>query len=729
MPQNEGEMRASIPEKGRWLKVYDLELANMEGNPAYALKHQLSFGSEIGNVIVADSTVSPRHCTFILQQDVISVIDHGSVSGTQVNGKKIPSGKYIILEESDEISIGDLQVRINARNELIDESDIPDIELDSIENSSDEDEEEVVVEREEKKEEKHKSAITTIKPSTLSTNSLVRVLAVASDLLLSYTIITIFYPFDEFKMFLQSVPEFLKQILPMSPEMLWNESKLAVGPVAGVLEEGYQFFNSVFHAGPLITVFFVLRFFSTLLLGVSFSEKMFSVSAEGNIIWSRIGGALRVVIGMVTWPLIVFDLPAILSKRTLKEMITVTKTVVSSKFVATVAAILYLPLLVVVAITAPLIQGLELPEPIIVNDRIEQRTKVVQTNPEEGAVPALNAQEDSRNLRFQLQYNPNELSVIPHLSFKAGNNKTKYNGQLVFYHKDLQRFVEMELVKEFDLKQLLGIGLKGNFFLFDKFQNIYNYVYAVEGNTSFKAPTDEKAQAQFANEVISYIKVAMEFDVNNAFENMQTYSPIVKNFVDFKASFLGLLEYKGFDEISFMKLGNVIFLRVSYMNPKAFDLMIPLTMDHGRMFKISYDKKESLTLLKNKFYKSTLANSDWLLTSHSAVGETMTAFQVYDFFQSFQKKSAIEINEAQAIYGYFYEKSAKILGHSDLIELDLWAQGLTQFSSLIKEIDFKMSVGNQETPWTKLSQNFQDMESAFTGRNRTYFGLEQNTTL
>ncbi len=80
-----------------WKSVFYLDLANLEGSPRYELKHQLSVGSEIGNIVVADSSLSPRHCTFHIQQDVISVIDHGSIQGTLKNGLKLTTGKFFIL--------------------------------------------------------------------------------------------------------------------------------------------------------------------------------------------------------------------------------------------------------------------------------------------------------------------------------------------------------------------------------------------------------------------------------------------------------------------------------------------------------------------------------------------------------------------------------------------------------------------------------------------------------
>ncbi len=109
----------------RWVKTHILELTNMEGIPTYELTSQLSLGSEVGDIVISDPSISPRHCTFTIQDEVISLLDHASVSGTLVNGKKIPQGRNIILEESDIIQVGDLEIRIITKNTPVEVEEPP----------------------------------------------------------------------------------------------------------------------------------------------------------------------------------------------------------------------------------------------------------------------------------------------------------------------------------------------------------------------------------------------------------------------------------------------------------------------------------------------------------------------------------------------------------------------------------------------------------------------------
>lgn len=128
-----------------WESSFYLELINLEGAPKYELTHQLSIGSEIGNIVIADPSLSPRHCTFYLQQEVISLIDHGSIQGTLINGIKLSPGKFIILEESDKVQVGDLEVKILKENRAV--------EVSEDEDEEEEIEEEEVIEEEQEAEE------------------------------------------------------------------------------------------------------------------------------------------------------------------------------------------------------------------------------------------------------------------------------------------------------------------------------------------------------------------------------------------------------------------------------------------------------------------------------------------------------------------------------------------------------------------------------------------------
>ena len=816
-PIKDGKTSTSLKvDKVRWVKKFTLNLTNMEGSPSYSLTHQLTVGSEIGNIVIADPSVSPRHCTFVLQEEVVSVLDHGSVNGTMVNGKKIPPGRYILLEETDIILVGDLQVKIVSKSEAVEEG-MSDEELEEeiektlqeelseedLENTEDVDDDnvddETLVEegivstgngkepklsffkklfQKKPKEEaevkkslpgkdlKNKKNVKSKKTdlsfsanSSYATNSLVRTIAVLCDLLLSYTVFIVLYPFTVFKAFVFSIPVMIGDLLEIDWATLWaafNEDYAFVGEL---LKDGYEFLSVSFNIVPLIILFVLLRIISTFLFGVSFSEWALGVRAHGNAIWKRFGGVLRVIIGVLTGPFIIFDVPAIVSRRTLKEFLTFTHTYLSSKFLAILGTILYLPMMLALSLFCPLLEGLELPEPILVNEKLERRMKEVKT--EVPAQEVVKATENSRFFHFELTYVNQNVSLIPLFKFSGQKNKLNYKSSLVLYHREMQRPVQLELMKTFDLRQLLGIGMRGNFFLYEKFPEIYNFVYSLENaNPAFKEKNDEKTNRKFADEVVSFTKMCLELSANNAVDFMQTYTPLMKGLIDYRSSLLALLDYKEFDQISFMNVGNAYFLKFSFGRQKPFDLIIPLIKDEGRIYKVEFDKKENLGALSSLFYKSTLGDTNWFSQNKSIVDtETLGPLEVLDIFTTLEMKNfSMAQNKAQALYGYYYEKSADVLKRDDPQEYEIWKKAVLSIFGIMDKIKNSLpknqapEIGSapapvpspnpampgvaappqaveEEDPRLKLFQNFQDLKDAFENKNKDYFGVTSSVSV
>ena len=769
---------------GRWVKTHILELTNMEGTPTYELNTQLAVGSEVGDIIISDPSISPRHCTFNLQEEVISILDHASVSGTLVNGKKIPQGRNIILEESDVIQVGDLEIKIITKNiPGKNEENAPEVNETSpaIKESTQVTKAEVqtsavpresffkrffkkkdgkktedkkqdrtaILENLKKNKSKNKknSNVAIAGHSSSATNSLMRVFAIGADLLLAYSILVIVSPFDEFRTFVSDLPELLNELFQMDFPGLWLALKSDYPILGEIAVELQSLFSTVPALGPFLFIFVCIRFLSTLLFGVTISEIGLGVRSHGNVIWKRIGGGVRVLLGVITGPLLIFDLPAIFSRRTFKEFMTFTHTYLSSKFFAILGILLYLPLVVAIALLSPLFQGFELPEAIFINDTPDKRVRVNPNQLKQAEGEKLAA--DSQFLGLSLKYNPDQITFIPLFKFSGEKKKIVYKTSLGVFERELKRNIQIEVLKTFDFKELLGIGISGNFLLYEKFPEIYNFVYSTETtNKSFKGKNDEKSNRNFSNEVLSFTKISFALNAENAIEYMENYSPWLKGLMDYRLSLLALIEYKNFDQIDYLKIGNAYFLRFSYLKQKPFDLLIPLIKGQGRIYKIDYDKRENVNNLSSKFYKYILDDANWFPDLQTVQDtETLNPFQVLDYFSQLKIKNDV-MNEAkaQALYGYYFEKTAEVLKRSDLVENEMWKKSLESIFMIVEKMKENIKVKDvpkeappvneegapvvtevpEEDSRLKLFQKFSELKEAFETNNKNYFQIEDS---
>lgn len=772
-PKKQG---GEAPEVGsqRWVKTYDVILSNMEGSPSYPLSHQLTIGSEIGNIIINDPSVSPRHATILLQEEVISIMDHGSVAGTFVNGTKIPAGKFIILEDTDSISVGDLEVKIGVKtkavedtgrvppeHEHLDDEEEAEEEAEEISGDEDFDDEEEVEEEEEEpisvKEptvtkskaymqgpaqikpslsavsaKKKKVKIKLSLPSYDAANGLIRVMALSADLLLSYIILVIFIPFDDFRNFLNYLPEAIGDLFDFKWENLWLMATEEAGQVTDVLKEIYNIVNEMVPVLHLVLIFFLLRLITTLLFGVSISEFMFGIRANFNRIWARVGGMLRVIIGMVTWPFLIFDLPSLASKRTFKEFITFTNTYVGSRVTLFFGIVFYTPLLIAILLVSPMVIGLELVEPIPFTATVSQRVKA-KAPTEETAVAVEKLKAGSKYLGMTLSYDPAKISLIPTFKFKGDKSKLNMNAALSFVNRESEREVSMELYKTFDFKQLLKLGMSGNYFLHEKFQKIYNYAYSAENtNRFFKAPENPKTEEAFGKEVVDFTEMSFGLGIEALPDFMMNQTPLLKSVVDYRTSLLSLFEYKDYTDISVIKLGKILCLRVTYDKQKPFDLVMPLMRGEGRIYKIAYDKKEALQQVRNDFYKFSLDDLVWGVPEPRETVDAFNALEVIDLFTTDIQKGTITTQKAQSLYGYYYEKSADVLKAGKVLEYDLWKAAVQNVINVIPHLKSEPvpeGATDIEDVKTKLKSNFSDLFNALENKNKSFFGIEESPTV
>lgn len=71
------------------------------------LAAKITIGREYDNSVVIDNKLASRHHAVIQKiKDAYFIKDEGSTNGTFVNGKKIPSDKYVKLSSGDKITVG-----------------------------------------------------------------------------------------------------------------------------------------------------------------------------------------------------------------------------------------------------------------------------------------------------------------------------------------------------------------------------------------------------------------------------------------------------------------------------------------------------------------------------------------------------------------------------------------------------------------------------------------------
>lgn len=99
----------------------------------------------------------------------------------------------------------------------------------------------------------------------------------------------------------------------------------------------------------IITLFILLELVSSLLFSVSLPLFLTGATSNGNFLTKRLKAVLRTLIGFATLPLLIFDLPLLMKKRTIKETLTLSG--IEYRFsAAKFLSLLILPLVILVTL-------------------------------------------------------------------------------------------------------------------------------------------------------------------------------------------------------------------------------------------------------------------------------------------------------------------------------------------------------------------------------------------
>lgn len=761
MPSKLGKNNQEL--EGNFEYKYYLVFSELEDAPTFELETSLSVGSEVGDIVIEDETISPRHCTFTLNQDVISVLDHNSEYGTFIGKKAIDPSKMYILQETDKIYIGDILVEIELEAVEIEAPMIEatsEINVEEILNESQEDikeefveeepqsppkelqlentgtleienidfeqltqkhQEEVNVENEKEnlqltkvKKEKREVSKDKTKRFNISaqtpnaSSSLIRLIAIFADVLITFIIYFILSPFDEFRIFLQEVPSSIAQLIgPFYNEELAPVVNAFLEDYPALIEFGkdsaelwssdYQGFLNGF------ILFGLIRVFSTLLLGVSIGQMLIGVKSYGNIFVKRIMGMIREVIGLFTGPFIIFDIATLFNFRSVKELITFTRIYTPSLIKSTLLSVLSLSALILLLMISPLFQGLDFREAHVVNSTGILKIKDFDFD-----------ETFNTSKYFGFRANISEdFKVLPMFSFKKVDTKLLAEPSIKFLNLKTKKEINVEKDKTFDLRKFLKVAFNLNYFAQSTFPELFKYLNDVsENNTSFKMHKFD--DAKIANEFQMLIESSMQLDILTVIDHIFSYGPFIKGFIDFRDSFLNLVD-GNVENINIEKIGDSYFAVLSIENPRKFHIkMLPLIVDSNTIYEVSAEKKGISFKKVQELFKKTSFRKENLEKI-----KNINYFSLID--QLMLQNSSYDADFYQQIYELIFSDLKNAFSDQDEFLILKWEFSLTDFIKFIEK--FKLTNQDEQVNWQKMYQNLNDLLRAIRDKDSNFFGI------
>jgi hypothetical protein len=783
-PNNVG--KNSVDPNTEYVNKYYLLFPELDGEPTYELQDKLTIGSEIGDVLLEDDSVSARHCTLFLNQDVISILDHNSTTGTYIGKKAIDPGKMFILSEKDKLKLGDLVLDVQIQQEAVEVEPMPEagpelsdddatgdidvpaeleedlgdmslsddtasmnLELEDEDFSLEEEEEpaeeepveEILTEEEEAelevdveqiaeelenrpkagpgiklKKAKIKLDFKKGAEYPIATSALLRVLSLICDVLIVLIIYSLLEPFDTFRIFLQDLPEKIwVHARPIYEAELKGPLEQILKDVPGISEmikDASNYWKSDYSIVlNLFILFASLRLVTTLLFGVSIGQFLLGVRGYGNAIVIRLLGFIREIVGLITGPLLVFDLPTVFNVRSVKEVLTFTRVHTPSTLKSWMQCLVFIPLLLVLYFVSPMFQGLEIREEIMVKATTIRPIK---------EIPVDEKFMKSNYMEMALKL-PMEYRVYPTFQFEKKGKKVMFNPVLNFYDYSVEKSYELSKKKSFDWKKLLKIAFSLNIFSKSNYPELSSFLYDISSSSkNFKSQGYNRVG--IAAEMQNLVITSLELGINRLPDHVMTHGPLLKGFVDFRDSLLAMLgsKVKG---VEIRKMGNTYFAFFELDVPRKREYaIIPLVPHEGIIYSLSSNNRG----LNSKKISKIFVESLWLTTVDDSKENKINYLRLIDKLAS--DKSELKI---AAYIQSMYEKMFKDIKNTILEKEEgatkLWELSVSSLIKVLDETKLKTERKNKRRlkVWQKFYRNLSDLLKALKENDHSYFGIKK----
>ena len=372
---------------------------------------------------------------------------------------------------------------------------------------------------------------------------------------------------------------------------------------------------------------FFIRFYSTLILGVSIGQWVSGIGVRGNFYHSRLAGGIRVFLEPFALPTILPQLPLLAGRRTLGEFLSGTRLQMEDKSLIFPTLFRILALLIL-SLLAPVLQSFLLTPQVSVSFSHRHIKRNVAGEEIPLRVYASN--------RFRVKTSSNLAQggfvFIPDFELVKRGKKTKIKPFLTIFNRYSKGVGQLKRGKKVDLLAILQKGPRGN----PLFRYYYPDLYRVFEN---RGPASVPPSGPVKEQMDLLVGDSFKTGLAKMWVHLITKGPFTGSYMAIRNGLINLVDGEIWPVLSFSSLGDQRFLHFKqfYTHGEGFLLesIIPLGTYSGPMFQFTW--REEGDMGRKKFMDSFFAHSKWNFDSKKAIPfpankEDITPLTVVDYF-------------------------------------------------------------------------------------------------
>lgn len=658
------------------VSVYYLELHHpRDGKNRYKIDGQITVGSaSSNNIYLSDLDLAPRHCIFRVHQEILTIFQVAESGTSKIGSQELENSRMYILEKGDKVFLQDIKCIIRVEKEVVQEEDdeeeiedeetvdedktdegfeVPNLDEEfddedeeiekvsflsklksklfkkkeiiieddeDVEDEDEEDDEEVSKEEkmkdsiyipkaaadiEDKKPEKKKKKNEKIDRSSMPA-FFARLLAFVCEIIIAFAFVSNVVPILDIssiyeQLFLDVSPFVTKGLDFVSPYL---EDKISL----------LSFINT-FNFIAVFTTWLVLNLISNLLLSVNYGLALVFVRTEGSFVTARIKGILRFILSLVLSPLFIFDAPALIKKRTLKEVLTASELSYRHGILKVLGNFLVLPAFTIAIVLLPAVMEPQLLEGPLVNQDLaikEQKSDMaLQTHP-------------LRSLHVAISYDQNIKNEWAYSPFINGK-KNQLNSGMRFIRSVGER-VDVVAIGPLS-NTLLPIELIRTIAKLDPFfKNKYPVLFENLDNNEFNNEKDSDSIALFIDTLGLNQETLPRF--------LSERGPTLTPYFELKKYLMAQLNIQTTNEVSAKFFANKKMIMLYPSNIRSTITFIRA----GKIITLTISSRQGGRPAMEKFIRTFLSNASPLLDNASIAPDQADKWTPFDFFDYFNSK-------------------------------------------------------------------------------------------
>jgi hypothetical protein len=405
----------------------------------------------------------------------------------------------------------------------------------------------------------------------------------------------------------------------------YSDFKLYSSEVSTKINGFSEFLNKDYaELVPIIVIVYFLsqflRFYGTLIFGVSFGQFLIGIRGTSGLVWNRVGGGGRVFIETFFGPFLLLDLPLFSGNISIKEKLSLTRLIQTKGIFPRKLKILLVPLFVSLSFFSPMLQNLTLIDGITVSFSKEKSEKLSnQTN--------FDSYKYYHSNRFKMSsfssLKDGRFIILPSFQITKKGKKKRITPYFIIYDTKNNSDGYFKITGTVPLLDVMLVGSKGNPLFESKYPELIKILKEQRTLYEKKDYLEKYNKRTLINQLAGdqiedLIQTSFELSYKSMTQHLLNNGPFIRGYVEVRNKLLSIVQKAPTPEVDIIQMGAHKFLRFQQKLPKDrpgqkpyLETLLPISTHNALLFEFGWDKSIQDAISRRDFRESFFGVVDW----------------------------------------------------------------------------------------------------------------------